>query len=122
IDYLRDKDTAVVVRVAEFVDDGVDLLTTEPVVMELLMGADKPVEAAVVEQLTNGLPVLSVEPRVDYRSAADIYQAARRNGLTVRSSVDCLIAAVAIRNDVPLLHKDADYDVIAEIAPLRTHK
>jgi predicted nucleic acid-binding protein len=31
----------------------------------------------------------------------------------------CLIAAVAIRNDVPVLHHDADFDVLARHTPLR---
>jgi predicted nucleic acid-binding protein len=35
------------------------------------------------------------------------------------SSPDCLIAAVAIRNDADLLCKDADFEVIARHAPLR---
>lgn len=45
----------------------------------------------------------------------------RPQGRTVRSLVDCLIAAVALRHDVALLHKDADYDAIAGCLPLRTH-
>jgi predicted nucleic acid-binding protein len=50
-----------------------------------------------------------------------LYAAARREGRTIRSLVDCLIACVAIRHDVPLLHKDVDYDVISTISPLRIH-
>ena len=38
----------------------------------------------------------------------------RRRGVTIRNSVDCLIAAVAIEHDIPLLHHDRDVDPIAE--------
>ena len=48
-------------------------------------------------------------------------QPARRTGVTVRSSVDCLIAVCAIRNDLTLLHHDRDFDQLARIAPLRSH-
>ena len=58
-------------------------------------------------------------PRVDVEDAASIYRACRRIGHTVRSTNDCLIAAIAIRNDVPVLHRDRDYDVIAQITGLR---
>ena len=50
--------------------------------------------------------------------AAGLYRAARRQGLTVRSSVDCLIAACALRHDMPVLHKDRDYDLLGRISPL----
>lgn len=50
-----------------------------------------------------------------------MYLAVRRTGRTVRSLVDCLIAAVALRHDVALMHKDADYTAIAACLPLRIH-
>jgi predicted nucleic acid-binding protein len=33
--------------------------------------------------------------------------------------VDCLVAVVALRADVPILHRDADFDAIAACLPLR---
>jgi hypothetical protein len=39
--------------------------------------------------------------------------------LTVRSGVDCLIAACAIRNDLVVLHHDRDYSALARVSPLR---
>ncbi len=61
--------------------------------------------------LTNGLP--------DYEAAAELYRACRRGGETIRQMNDCLIAAVAIRNDTSVLHRDADFDVLARHTPLR---
>jgi predicted nucleic acid-binding protein len=51
--------------------------------------------------------------RVDAEDAAEIYRLCRRAGETIRSLNDCLIAAIAIRNRVPVLHNDDDYDAIA---------
>lgn len=56
---------------------------------------------------------------VDAEEAAHIYRVCRRAGETIRSMNDCLIAAIAIRNDVPVLHRDRDYDAIARHFPLR---
>jgi predicted nucleic acid-binding protein len=44
---------------------------------------------------------------------------ARRTGLTIRSSVDCLIAACALRNDLTILHRDRDFRSLAKISGLK---
>ena len=53
-----------------------------------------------------------------FDAAVDLYRRARRAGLTIRSSVDCLIAASAIRHDLTIVHCDRDYAHLADIAPL----
>jgi len=54
----------------------------------------------------------------DYEDAADIYRNLRKRGITIRSPIDCLIAALAIRHRLFLLHKDRDFTVIARHHPL----
>ncbi len=56
----------------------------------------------------------------DYEEAAAIYRHCRSQGATVRRLNDCLIAAVAIRAGVPLLHADQDFDQIAQHCRLQT--
>lgn len=51
--------------------------------------------------------------------AGDIYRIAREKSFTIRSSNDCLIAAIAMHHDVLLLHGDRDFDYIAQLFPLR---
>jgi predicted nucleic acid-binding protein len=51
--------------------------------------------------------------------AIALYRLARRRGLTVRSSVDCLIAACALRHDLEVLHRDRDFSALAQISDLR---
>jgi predicted nucleic acid-binding protein len=119
IEYLRNTGTPAARHVNELIADGADLATTEPIVMELLAGGDTPARAAALEQLVNGLPVLAVDPRLDFRQAATIFLSVRRTGGTPRSLVDCLIAAVAVRHDVDLVHDDSDFVDIAACWPLR---
>jgi len=54
-----------------------------------------------------------------WQDAARVYFDLRRVGRTVRSPIDCCIAQIAMDHDVMLLHRDRDFDVIAEIRPLR---
>ena len=55
----------------------------------------------------------------DYEDAAALYRTCRRRGETVRKLIDCLIGAVAIRADLPLLQADSDFDVLARHTPLQ---
>jgi predicted nucleic acid-binding protein len=51
--------------------------------------------------------------------AVAVYRAAGRAGITARSSVDCLIAACAIRHDLEVLHRDRDFPALARVSNLR---
>jgi predicted nucleic acid-binding protein len=53
-------------------------------------------------------------------AAAKLYFDLRKKGVTIRKSADCLIAQVAIENDVLLAHNDFDFELIAQNSPLRT--
>ncbi|SMM97913.1 PIN domain protein [uncultured Candidatus Thioglobus sp.] len=53
-----------------------------------------------------------------YEQAAEIYRKCRQNGITPRSTIDCLIVQCAIENNLILLHNDRDFSKIAEVYPL----
>jgi hypothetical protein len=90
-----------------------------PVIQEVLQGL-KPCPAS--DALRTGflaLPILSDPiPLGLYVAAADMYRSGRRRGLTIRSSVDCLIAAIAIENRGAVWHKDRDFAAIATYTDL----
>jgi predicted nucleic acid-binding protein len=59
-----------------------------------------------------------VEEPSDWELAAALYRACRRAGTAIRRLPDCLVAVVAMRVGADLLHQDADFDAIAQYAPL----
>ena len=59
------------------------------------------------------------EPIDSYAKAANIYLDCRKKGITIRSTIDCLIAQTALENDLFLLHEDQDFDLMAKIIPLK---
>jgi len=75
-----------------------------------------------LETLTAGLVLLSVDTAVHYHDAAAIHRAARSAERTVRRTNDCLIAAVAARTGATLVHRDADFDIIAETIAVKTRR
>lgn len=119
IEYFRATGSTAAVEVRRLLSDEADQLAMcEPVAMEILCGATNDDTRTRLERLVNGLPSLSVDNAVDFRTAADIYRTARRAGETIRSINDCLIAAVAIRHHARIVHRDADFAVIARITSL----
>jgi predicted nucleic acid-binding protein len=54
-----------------------------------------------------------------HNAAAKIYFDCRRKGITIRSTIDCLIAQIAIDNKLPLLHDDTDFAKIQAVCSLK---
>ena len=61
-------------------------------------------------------------PVESFAKAAKIYMDGRKKGVTVRSTIDCLIVQTALEHDLLLLHEDRDFDEIAKIVPLKIYK
>jgi predicted nucleic acid-binding protein len=97
-----------------------EVVTCLPVLQEVLQGfRDEGAFRKAREAMLN-LPIVEqpLEQSV-FGDAIDLYRTARRGGLTVRSSVDCLIAACAIRNDLEIVHRDRDFPALAKVSRLR---
>lgn len=97
-----------------------DITTCDPVRMELLAGARTDQELSSLRSLLSRAVHLPTATS-DYEEAALLYRRARAAGLTVRRQIDCLIAAIAIRHSVVLLHADRDFTSLAECSALQIH-
>lgn len=116
VEFMRDGDAAVADAVERLLRRGGSL--TEPVAMEVLAGARSGHHGEQLRALLGTVELLPVTSE-DWASAALLCRMCRVNGVTVRSMVDCLIAAVAVRHDVPVLAKDRDFEALAAHTPLR---
>ena len=118
IEFLRDTGSPTATAVDALLDDG--LATCDVVVMEVLAGARDDAHLQSLRRLLAGATMLSLVP-LDYEDAATLYRTCRREGVTVRRLVDCLIAAVAIRTGASVLHQDADFAGLARCTRLIEH-
>lgn len=98
---------------------GSTIAVTEPVVMELLAGVRSTRELRALRSRILSFPILRVDHLSTYERAAAVWRLCRVAGEPVRNTTDCLIAAVAIREDVPVLHADRDFEAIARHTDLR---
>jgi predicted nucleic acid-binding protein len=67
-------------------------------------------------------PILRPRGLETFETAANLFRAARRRGLTVRRSVDCLIAATCLEAGAELYHNDRDFDVLARVSDLTVYR
>ena len=116
IEFLRDTGSPVCQRVDDLLTT--EIATCDVVRMEVLAGARDEQHLQQLRRLLARASTLPTEP-VDYDAAAALYRTCRQRGHTVRKLIDCLIAAVAIRGNVPVLHRDADFDILAQHTDLQ---
>jgi predicted nucleic acid-binding protein len=107
-------------------DDVVDfdeIVTCLPVVQEVLQGFRDEQAFTVARRAMLALPMVEAPlPAAVFDEAVSLYRSARRAGHTVRSGVDCLIAACALRHRLTVLHDDRDYDALARVSPLAVRR
>ncbi|MCL4819119.1 MAG: PIN domain-containing protein [Vicinamibacteria bacterium] len=123
IDFFRGRETPAVARLSALEADAEASPWALPLVcfQEVLQGArDEREWKRLREALETQELVGPADPEAVHVEAARIFFECRRRGLTVRSSTDCLIAALTLERGDALLHDDADFEAIARVRPLRT--
>lgn len=118
VEFLRDTGTPVCEEVDRLL--GFDIAITDPVLMEVLAGARGERHLRELRGLLGRARMLRCDGS-DFEMGAALFRVCRRGGETVRRTIDCLIAAVAVRHGVPILHADADFDVLARHTHLMLH-
>ena len=116
VEFLRDTGSPVCTLVDEVLAGEVAIC--DAVRMEVLAGARDESHLMGLRRLLARAVDIPIES-TDYDDAAALYRRCRRQGETVRKLMDCLIASVAIRTGTPVLHSDADFDVLTRHTELQ---
>ncbi len=100
-----------------------EVVTCLPVVQEVLQGFREEAAFALARDAMLALPIVeSPLGQEVFDEAIGLYRRARAAGLTVRSSVDCLIGACALRHGLTVLHRDRDFGFLARVSSLRARE
>lgn len=118
IELLRGTDSRHDRLLRSLIREDAPLVISEIVLTEILRGVERERDVARVRDRLLAFPLLRLSSPGDYILAASLHRTARRAGRTIRSTIDCLIAAPCVREGIPLLHADADFDHLAACTPL----
>jgi predicted nucleic acid-binding protein len=120
IDFFAARSSDHVVALENLIINRKDICICGIVLTEVLQAIRKDSEFKKTRDLFNNLLFFPM-PYSVFLKAAEIYRDLRRKGITIRRSVDCMIASVAIENDIPLLHNDKDFKAIEEHCGLKCY-
>ena len=118
IDYLRQVETRPAVWLRQILDRGYPFGITGVIYQEILQGADS--EASyqrLAAYLSTQVFYHPRDPIESHAEAARLYFRCRRAGVTLRSTIDCMIAQVALEHDLLIVHNDRDFDLMASVVP-----
>ena len=83
---------------------------------ELLQGSRNEQEYRLLTEYLDTLPFYDLRyGRQSFEYAASMYMKCRKKGITIRSTLDLIIAEIAIENNLFLLHDDMDFTNIAKV-------
>ena len=97
-----------------------EIVTTPIIIMEVLQGIKDDSVYEKVKSFMDSLPLILADYN-DHILSANIYRGCRKKGKTIRKSIDCLIASIAINHDLVLFANDKDFKHVAECFELRLY-
>jgi predicted nucleic acid-binding protein len=112
IDLFAGRDSPHVTVLESLIEDRDDICLCGIILTEVLQGIRDDKEYSETESMLANLILLPMT-RETFLLAANIYRTLRARGITMRNSVDCMIAAECIENNARLLHNDRDFDLLA---------
>ena len=122
IDFLNGADSRERHALHKFIEEDSDISITEIIMTEILQGIKDDNDYKNVKDYLLEFPIYKPKGVETYLKATGIYRDCRKKGKTIRKTVDCIIAAICMENDLTLFHKDSDFDVIAECIGLKVFK
>ncbi len=118
VEYLRGTGSAADLLINDTLRRSGILLMPAVVLQEVLQGARSPSHYLSLQRELDQLPLFEPEDAFAlHRQAALLYARCRWQGWTVRSPMDCVVAACALEADMPLLARDQDFAALARIEP-----
>jgi len=97
------------------------VLMGDIILTELLQGFDGDKEFLLVKHALDPLDCVHIGGKPLAIQAASNFRFLRSRGITIRKTVDMLIASWCMEHQVNLLHNDRDFDHIATLLPLQIY-
>ena len=92
------------------------------VIAEILQGFRKDIDFETARKILNNLYYYDMVGREIAEKSAQNFRFLRKNGITVRKTIDVIIGTFCIENNIILLHNDRDFDPIENYLGLKVYK
>ncbi len=121
IDFFSSKPSPQANRLETLIRDEEDICICGIVLTEVLQGIKHEKEYQKTKTFFKELVYLPINYST-YLKSAEVYRTLRKKGITIRRVLDCLIASVAIENNISILHNDKDFFQIEKHCQLKILK
>ena len=122
IDFLKGNKTESGEKFKSILQQGIPFGINSFIFQEVLQGAKSEKEYRLLRQYLETQRFYHPKDPIDsFARAARIYFKCRRKGVTIRSTIDSIIAQTAMEYDLFLLHSDTDFDAMANVIPLKIY-
>ena len=122
IDFFNGHASSQAKRLTQAIEDNEPIGVPGLVLTEILLGLQNDAQAQRIAQLLEAFIQVPEPNRADHLAAAALYRYCRAKGVTIRSTIDCVIAQLCLRDGQALLAKDRDFERMAEITDLKLVK
>lgn len=118
VDYFREKVNPATQFFEKILDQKLPFGISSLIYQEILQGAASTKDfKSLSEYLITQRFHHPKDPVASYQAASQLYFSCRTKGVTIRSTIDCLIAQIAIEHDLFILHNDKDYIQLNKVVP-----
>jgi predicted nucleic acid-binding protein len=122
IDFFKGAKSEAALKFKLVLEQGLNFGITSHIFQEVLQGAKSEHEYNLLRRYLETQRFFHPKDPVDsFAEAARIFFQCRKGGLTIRSTIDCLIAQIALEHDLLLLHSDQDFHLMAKVIPLKIY-
>ena len=122
IDFLKGRKSISTKKLEEIIERNIPFGITSFIYQEILQGAKTLSEFNLLQEyLSTQLFYHPIDKTKSYEKSAKIFFNLRRKGITIRSTIDCLIAQIAKENNLFLLHNDKDFKPICELVKVKEY-
>lgn len=119
-DFLNGHISNEVIALKELIENEEEIYLTGLIIQEILQGIKERKKRAQIRNELEEFIVITPSTQTHINSA-ELFCSCRKKGITIRKSIDCVIAQLAIEYDLQVLHKDRDFSSIAKAQPLKIY-
>ena len=122
VDHFKNKENSKTKLLEKILSSNKQIVLPGIIYVEILQGIKTDKKFKEVKEILDDFIFFSMDNKETYLKSIEIYRTCRKNGITIRKTIDCLIASVVLENDFEFLHNDKDFDSISKFFSLKIVK